>query len=235
MSNTTGQPRNRRYIRVSQQRKTKLRWPENSIEHQNVHRRRSSSSSATNPRSMEEECEYGLPSGTCFTARRLEVVAVAGLLWIYFVVCFFSVRWDFRFFACFFFLRTHTAYCKYDATLPHVPLYSTGVRTGCQYLICLSVWVCVRVTFVVLTDCESCTRPIATNPGSMEWGEYGLTCGTCFIASRLELHAMAGLLWISWCVLGGADFSVIFFRFFFLRTHTACCKYEATLPHLPLY
>ena len=47
MSSTTGQPRNRRYIRVSQQRKTKLRWPENSIELQNVHRRRSSSSSAS--------------------------------------------------------------------------------------------------------------------------------------------------------------------------------------------
>ena len=34
-----------------------------------------------------EECEYGLTRGTCFTARRLDVVAVAGLLWIYFVVC----------------------------------------------------------------------------------------------------------------------------------------------------
>ena len=69
---------------------------------------------------MEEEREYGLPSGTCFTARRLEVVAVAGLLWIYFVVCFFSVWWDFVIFS-FSFLRTHTAYCKYEATLPHVP------------------------------------------------------------------------------------------------------------------
>ena len=48
MSSTAGQPRNRRYIRVSQQqRKTKLRWPENSIERQSVHRRRSSSSSAS--------------------------------------------------------------------------------------------------------------------------------------------------------------------------------------------
>ena len=47
MSSTTGQPRNRRYIRVSQRRKTNLRWPENSIEHQNVHRRRSISSSAS--------------------------------------------------------------------------------------------------------------------------------------------------------------------------------------------
>ena len=107
-----------------------------SIEHQNVHRRRSSSSSAsicivciqarpisTNPRSTEEECEYGLPSWTCFTARRLEMVAVAGLLWIYLVVCFVSVWWDFVFFS-FSLLRTHTACCKYEATLPHVPLYS---------------------------------------------------------------------------------------------------------------
>ena len=54
---------------------------------------------------------------------RLELVAVvAGLLWIYFVVCFFSVWWDFVFFS-FSLLRTHTAYCKYEATLPHVPLY----------------------------------------------------------------------------------------------------------------
>ena len=58
----------------------------------------------------------------------------------------------------------------------------------------------------------------------MEAGEYGLTRVTCFLACRLELDAVAGLLWISWCVLGGvADFSV----FFFLRTPTACCKHEA--------
>ena len=35
---------------------------------------------STNSRSMEEECQHRLPSGTCFTARRLEVVAVAGPL-----------------------------------------------------------------------------------------------------------------------------------------------------------
>ena len=61
---------------------------------------------STNPGSMEEECEYGLPSGTCFTARRLEVVAVAGLPYIYFVVCFFSVWWDFVFFRFLYFERT---------------------------------------------------------------------------------------------------------------------------------
>ena len=71
---------------------------------------------------MEEECEYGLPSGTCFIARRLEVVAVAGLLWIYFVVCFL-VSGGISFIILVSLLRTHTAYCKCEATLPHVPLY----------------------------------------------------------------------------------------------------------------
>ena len=81
--------------------------------------------------------------------------------------------------------------------------------------VCLSVS-CVCVTFVVFTDCESCTRPISTNPRSMEAGEYGLTRGTCFVARRLEVIAVAGLLWISWCVLGAAGFRVFFSCFFFV-------------------
>ena len=40
---------------------------------------------------------------------------------------------------------------------------------------------------------------------------------------RLEVVAVAGLLWISSCVLGWADF----IYFVFLPAHTACCKYEA--------
>ena len=64
-----------------------------------------------------------------------------------------------------------------------------------HYLISLSVClVSVCVTFVVFTDSESCTRPIFTNPGSMEAGEYGLTRGTRFVASRLEVVAVGGLL-----------------------------------------
>ena len=56
----------------------------------------------------------------------------------------------------------------------------------------------------------------------MEAGEYGLTRGTCFVAFRLQLDAVAGLLWISWCVSGGADFSGFFFIFFFFeRTRPA--------------
>ena len=58
-------------------------------------------------------------------------------------------------------------------------------------------------------------KPISTNPGSMEAGEYGLTRGTCFAARRLELVTVAGRLWIPWCVLGGADFFRFFFRSFF--------------------
>ena len=65
-------------------------------------------------------------------------------------------------------------------------------------LVCASV--CVCVTFVVFTDCESCTRPISTNPGSMEAGEYGQKRGTCSVARRLEVVAVAGLLRIPWCV-----------------------------------
>ena len=43
----------------------------------------------------------------------------------------------------------------------------------------------------------------------MEAGEYGLTRGTRFVARRLEVVAVAGLLWVSWCVLGAARFRVL--------------------------
>ena len=36
---------------------------------------------------------------------------------------FFERLVGFPFFTRVFFLLTHTAYCKYEATLPHVPLY----------------------------------------------------------------------------------------------------------------
>ena len=49
----------------------------------------------------------------------------------------------------------------------------------------------------------------------MEAEEYGLTRGTCFLACRLELDAVAGLLWVSWCVLVGWIFRCFFFDFFF--------------------
>ena len=70
----------------------------------------------------------------------------------------------------------------------------------------------------------------------MEAREYGLTRGTCFFARRLEVVAVAGLLRLFVVCSGwGGFFCVFFFVFFFLRTHTAWCKCEAALPHLPLY
>ena len=106
------------------------------------------------------------------------------------------------------------------------PAFMPGCEQGViVQLVCLSVcqFVClvsVCVTFVVFTDCESCMKPISTIPGSMEAGEYGLTCGTCFVASRLEVVAVACLLWISWCVFGGVVFLLFLFFpiFFFERT-----------------
>ena len=73
--------------------------------------------------------------------------------------------------------------------------------------------------FVVFTDCESYSKPISTNPGSMEASEYGVTRGPCFVARRLVVVTVAGLLWISWCVLRGTDFFVFFvvFDFFFFE------------------
>ena len=78
----------------------------------------------------------------------------------------------------------------------------------------LSVCECVCVKFVVLLVARSVRVRFSQNPGSMEAGEYGLTRGLCFLECRLELDAVAGLLWLSWCVLGGADFFPCFFHEF---------------------
>ena len=96
---------------------------------------------------------------------------------------------------------------------------------GCvQGAIIKLVCLCVCVTFVVFTDCHRCTNPIATNLGSMKARENGLTRGTCFVASRLELVAVAGLLWISWCVLGGADFSFFSGNIIFKFVHESSTR-----------
>ena len=76
--------------------------------------------------------------------------------------------------------------------------------------------------FVVFTDCEeSCARPISTNPVSMEAGEYGLTRGTWFFARRLEVFAVAGLMWVSWCAFGGAGFFRALHEFAFSNSCTS--------------
>ena len=70
------------------------------------------------------------------------------------------------------------------------------------------------VTFVVLTGCESCTRPTVTNPGSMEAGECVLTRGTCFAARRLELVAVAAVNFVV-CFRWGDFFLRAFHEFVF--------------------
>ena len=48
----------------------------------------------------------------------------------------------------------------------------------------------------------------------MKAGEYGLTRGTCLVARRLEVVAVAGLLWISLCILRAEGFRFFSFLFF---------------------
>ena len=81
-------------------------------------------------------------------------------------------------------------------------------------LVCPSVCVSDCACYIHrFTDCESCTRPISTTSTSMGAGDYGLTRGTGFVASRLEVVAVAGELGISWCGLGGADCFRVFLLF----------------------
>ena len=114
------------------------------------------------------------------------------------------------------------------------------MRTGCYYLIGLSVRLCVCVTFVVFTDCESCTRPISTNPGSMEAGEYGLTRGTYFVFRRAPSRGGRGrraavdyVVCFRW-----AYFFVFIFVFdffvFLARTRPAACMGPRCLIYFPI-
>ena len=150
----------------------------------------------------------------------------------------------FRFFVRFlYFERTRPTASTGQPCLMYLST-STGVRTGCHYLISLSlrmsvcqcVPVSVCVTFVVFLIAKAVRGRFSQTRDFMEAGEYRLTRGTRFVARRLGLVAVAGRLWVSWCVLGRAGFFCVFLFsiFFFLRTHTACCKYEAALPHSPL-
>ena len=54
-------------------------------------------------------------------------------------------------------------------------------------------------------------------------GEYGLMRGMRFVACRVEVVAVAGLLWISCCVLGAAGFCLFLSLF-------SCSNFECTRP-----
>ena len=87
------------------------------------------------------------------------------------------------------------------------PLH-TRVRTGYHCFISVCVRACV--TFDVFSDCERCTRKISTNLISLEAGKYGLTRGMCFLARRLKVVAVGGVMRISWRDFSGAGFSLVF-------------------------
>ena len=88
--------------------------------------------------------------------------------------------------------------------------YRGAIQGAIISFACLSV----RVTFVVFTDFESCTRPIFTNPGSMGADKHGLTRGTFRRASSRGGRGRRAAV-DSWCVLVGADFFGFLFSFFF--------------------
>ena len=173
---------------------------------------------STNPGSMEAG-EYGLTCGTCFVARLLELVAVAGLLWI--LRCVLGAA-GFRFF---FFERTRPAASMRPPCLIYLFSSNEEGKKASSYrgayrvpIFSLSVCLClsVCVTFVAFTDCESCTRPISTNPGSTEAGEYGLTRGTYAVSSWTWSPGCCGFRGVLWV---GRIFSRFFFRFFSSNAH----------------
>ena len=148
---------------------------------------------STNPVSMEAG-EYGLTRGTCVFARRLDVVAVTGLLRLSWCVWGGADIFSVFFFSIFFLERTRPAASMRPPLASVTSLLVPGCVQGAIINLSVCVSVSVFVTFVVFTDCESCTRPISTNPISMEAGEYGLTRGTCFFVRRLQVVAVARLL-----------------------------------------
>ena len=86
----------------------------------------------------------------------------------------------------------------------------------------LNYFVCVCATFAFFTDCEMCTRPISTNPESIEASEYGLTRGARFVPRRLErwsrLPGCCGFRGVFWL---RRDFVFCFSFLFFERTRPA--------------
>ena len=70
----------------------------------------------------------------------------------------------------------------------------------------------VCVTFVIFTDCESCTRPISIYPASMEAGEYGLT-------SRVGPRRRPAVDFVVCSGCAGISFCFVFPFFFSSNAH----------------
>ena len=140
MSSTTGQPRNRRYIRVSQQAEK---------DQAALARKKYGAPKRTHAAQQQQQCEYihtyvcrlykrgRFPQTRCVWRKSVSMGYRVGRVSLHAVSrwsrspgccgyiswCVFLVSGGISFFFSFSLLRTHTAYCKYEATLPHVPLY----------------------------------------------------------------------------------------------------------------
>ena len=112
------------------------------------------------------------------------------------------------------------------------PLH-TAVRTGCHYLISLSVSACcVCVIFVVFTDRENYEadfHKLGIYGSSRVWANAWVVFRRTPSRGGRGRRAGAGFVVCFGC--GG----ISFFSRFLVRTHTTCCKYKPPLPHLPLY
>ena len=109
----------------------------------------------------------------------------------------------------------------------------TGVRTGLHYLISLSVCVpymrSIRVFYCLRELYEADFHKFGIYGSARVWANaWEVFRRTPYRGGRGR-RAVVDFVVCFGC--GG----ISFFSFFFVGTHTTCCKYEAALPHLPLY
>ena len=124
---------------------------------------------------------------------------------------------------------TEAVFCVWGKKAPS---YQGAIIKSSCLSVCLSV--CVCLTFVVFTDSESCTRPLSTNPGSVEAGEYGHNAWDVFRgAPSRPGRGRRAAVDFTVCFGWGGIFCSFLFGFFFELTRPAA-KYDTALPPLPL-
>ena len=114
------------------------------------------------------------------------------------------------------------------------PLH-TGVRTGCHYLISLSVCTCVTLNSSFLLIATAVRGRFPQTRYLWKRTSMGERVGRVFSHVVSRWSRSPGCCGFRCVFRVGCFFSSSFSDFFFLGMHTACCKYEAALPHFPLY
>lgn len=165
-----------------------------------------------------KEGEYRLTRAAFFDARRVQVVAVAGILWSWWCASS-AAGYLGDFFRYLLFEPTQPA----ESMRPPCLLYLSttvvqgGVQASVIELACMSLYC---LSGVYITNCESYTGPITAKPESIEAFEPEGTHGTCFVERRREVITVARLLWFWWYVLSAARFGwLIFCEELFTNAH----------------